>query len=376
MKTAKVSDILGIINKIAPPDLAETWDNTGLQLGDPTAEVTQVMVALDATPAVIQSAIESSCQLLVTHHPLIFKPQKSISTATPQGHLIHTAIRSGLSVISMHTNYDIAPGGLNDVLAERLGLSRCKPLQTTTEQQLAKLVVFVPADYLDKLRTELYPYAAVLGAYCDCSFATPGEGTFTPQKGARPHIGSVGQHEQVAEQRLELLIDRNNLPRAIKALLAAHPYEEPAFDIYPLLNQGDTHGLGRIGHLSQQLSLADLAAQTERNLQVSGLRYVGNPDSMVSKVAICSGSGASLLRTAARAGADVLITGDIKYHDARDAEGLGMALIDAGHYSTEIIMVAAVQRQLEKMLSGAGFENCIVKACTHENDPFRITARQ
>ena len=372
---AKVSDILGIINKIAPPDLAETWDNAGLQLGDPSAEVHRMMVALDATPAVIQSAIDSSCQLLITHHPLIFKAQKSISTATPQGRLIHAAIRNGLSVISMHTNYDIATAGLNDVLAAHLGLTSCVPLQITAEQELAKLVVFVPKDHLDALRTVLFPFAAILGAYRDCSFTAPGEGTFTPQEGAVPYIGNVGGHEQVAEQRLELLIDRVNLPRAIKALLDAHPYEEPAFDIYRLLNNGNKLGLGRIGKLERPLSLADFAAQVERDLCVSGLRYVGNPDAVVSRVALCSGSGASLIQCAARAGADVLVTGDVKYHDARNAEDLGLTLIDAGHFSTEIIMVTAVQQQMQQKLSDAGFKECAVTTCKIETDPFKIPVR-
>lgn len=354
--------------------MAESWDNAGLQLGDPSAEVSRVMVALDATPAVIQSAIDSSCQLLVTHHPLIFKAQKSISTATTQGRLIHTAIRNGLSVISMHTNYDIATGGLNDVLAERIGLPAAAPLQITAEQELAKLVVFVPVTHLDTLRTALYPHAAGMGAYRDCSFASPGEGTFTPLEGAQPFIGSIGVREKVAEQRLELLIDRTSLPKAIKALLAAHPYQEPAFDIYPLLNQGTAVGLGRVGRLTERLSLNDFVLRVTTALHVTGLRYVGNPDAMISTVALCSGSGSSLIRAAARAGADVLVTGDIKYHDAREAEDEGLALIDAGHFSTEIIMVEAVRMQLLQRLSCAGFNGCSVTACPVECDPFRTLA--
>jgi dinuclear metal center YbgI/SA1388 family protein len=333
------------------------------------------MIALDATPAVIQSAIDSSCQLLITHHPLIFKAQKSISTATPQGSLIHTAIRSGLSVISMHTNYDIANGGLNDLLAERLGLSLSVPLQVTSQQDLAKLIVFVPKDHLDKVRSALLPHAESLGAYRDCSFSAQGEGTFTPQEGSHPFIGTVGGLERVAEQRLELLIDRCNLSRAVKALLAAHPYEEPAFDIYPLLNEGNKLGLGRIGQLHTPLSLAAFAAHVENELCVSSLRFVGDPDAVISKVALCSGSGASLIRAASRAGADVLVTGDVKYHEARDAEDLGLALIDAGHFQTEIIMVTAIRQQLQQKLSEAGFEECTVTACPVETDPFRISAQ-
>jgi dinuclear metal center YbgI/SA1388 family protein len=333
------------------------------------------MVSLDATEAVIQSAIALSCQLLVTHHPLIFAAPKSISTATPQGACIHAAIRGSLSIVSMHTNYDCAEDGLNDLLARRIGLSACSPLQVTSRRELVKLVVYVPRDHLEGVRLALLPHGEILGAYGGCSFAAPGEGTFTPLDGAQPFIGTVGSPERVFEQRLELLLDRTILPRAIKALLAAHPYEEPAYDIYPLLNEGPASGLGRIGRLGEPLSLADFARRLSRDLGVPGLRFVGDPEARVSKVALCGGSGASLMRRAVRAGADVLVTGDVKYHDARDAEALGLALVDAGHFGTEIIMVEGVTERLGRMLAEAGYGACDVVPCCVENDPFRCVDR-
>jgi dinuclear metal center YbgI/SA1388 family protein len=371
MKNAKLSYILGIINKIAPPGLAESWDNSGLQIGDPTANISRIMVALDPTPAVIDSALTSSCQLLITHHPLIFKPQKNISTATHQGKLIHSAIKGGLAIISIHTSYDIASGGLNDLLAARLGLSACVPLQTTAMQELVKLVVFVPEDHLERVRTALFPHTDNQGNYRDCSFAATGEGTFTPLEGATPFIGSTGLLERLREQRLELLINRVNLPRSIKTLLSVHPYEEPAFDIYPLINEGNHQGLGRIGHLASPAPLAVFAEQISEQLQAPMLRYVGDPTTLVHKVALCSGSGVSLLREAVRAGADCLVTGDVKYHEARDAEDQGIAVIDAGHFPTEHIMVAAVTGQLRNILLTAGYTNCEVLPCTVETDPFK-----
>ena len=352
--------------------LAEAWDNPGLQVGDPAARVTRVMVALDPTPDVIDSAITASCQLLVTHHPLIFKPLNSISTATPQGALIQKAIKGGLSIVSLHTNYDIAVGGLNDLLAGKLGLSSCVPLKITTTCELVKLVVFVPVDHLEKVRSALFPYIAAQGAYRDCSFSAGGTGTFTPLDGAEPYTGTVGVLATVAEERLELLILRAQLPRAVKTLLAAHPYEAPAFDIYPLLNEGEKLGLGRIGRLPEPVTLAEYACRLRKTLSAPALRYVGNPDARVSKVALCSGSGASLLRDAARSGADLLVTGDIKYHEARDAEDLGLALIDAGHFPTEIIMVHEITERLGRALVTAGYAECKVEACRTETDPFRI----
>ena len=371
MKVLKVSDIVGIINKIAPPFLAETWDNPGLQIGDPADDVTRIMVALDATPATISAAISASCQLLVTHHPLIFKPLKSISTATPLGSQIQTAIRAGLSIISMHTNYDIASGGLNDLLAQVVGLQESVPLRITTSRELIKLIVFVPVDYLDQMRAALFPYTESLGNYCDCSFAAVGEGTFTPQAGACPFVGTIGTTQKEPEERLELLIERTNLARTIKALLAAHPYEEPAYDLYPLLNEGAKLGLGRIGRLSEIESLAAYASRISRLLAAPGLRFVGDPAVRISKVALCSGSGASLLRDAVRAGADLLVTGDVKYHEARDAEDLGIALIDAGHFPTEIIMVNEVAGRIERAIAAAGCTACQVLPCCIQTDPFR-----
>jgi hypothetical protein len=259
---------------------------------------------------------------------------------------------------------------LNDVLAERLELSDCTVLQVTSGQELVKLVVFVPEDHLEQLRAALLPHVESLGAYCDCSFAAPGEGTFTPLEGATPHIGTVGHFEKVREYRLELLVDRKKLAQALKSLVAAHPYEEPAFDIYPLHNEGTSQGLGRIGYLPEAATLAAYADQVAAQLQAPGLRFIGNPVAMIKKVALCSGGGASVMQAALRAGAQVLITGDVKYHEARDAENRGIALIDAGHFPTEIIMVAAVRMQLQQRLPDAGFDGCQVVASHTEKDPF------
>jgi dinuclear metal center YbgI/SA1388 family protein len=271
----------------------------------------------------------------------------------------------------MHTNYDIADGGLNDLLARIIGLQESVPLRITTTRELLKLVVFVPVDYLDQVRTSLFPYAESFGNYRDCSFAAAGEGTFTPQEGAQPFIGRIGTRQQVPEERLELLLERTNLARTIKALLAVHPYEEPAYDLYPLLNEGTKLGLGRIGRLAEIDSLATYARRVSELLSAPGLRFVGDPAARISKVALCSGSGASLLRDAVRAGADLLVTGDVKYHEARDAEDLGIALIDAGHFSTEIIMVNEVAGRIERAIAAAGCTACQVLPCCMQTDPFR-----
>jgi len=374
MINPKLSDIAGIINKKYPFSLAEEWDNVGLQLGDPTTEVTRIMVALDPLPQVITSAINSNCNLLVTHHPLIFSPLRQITTSTITGSSILKAAQRNLGLLAMHTNYDIAQDGLNDLLARRIGLNETRPLKITGRDELTKLVVFVPQEQLDTVRTALLPHTESLGNYQDCSFSTAGEGTFLPLAGARPAIGTPGKLEKVPEQRLELLLRRTQLSKAIRALLAVHPYEEPAFDCYPLLNESTPNGLGRIGRLQQPAKLQDWAAGLAHQLECETVRFVGDPARMIQKIALCSGSGASLLRDAVRAGADLLLTGDIKYHEAREAEAQGIALIDAGHFNTEIIMVTAIRDFLNSALQQAGHTVEVLTAeC--EQDPFRTITR-
>jgi dinuclear metal center YbgI/SA1388 family protein len=353
MKPARVADLVGIINTIAPFGLAEEWDAVGLQVGNPADPVLRLMVALDPRPAAVAAAIAAECQLLVVHHPLLFKPLKKLVASDPLGALVMQAVRHGLSVVAMHTNYDTVHAGLNDILAERLGLVNAQVLKAAHAEELVKLAVFVPQTHLEPVMTALFRFSGVVGNYRDCSFRVNGTGTFTPQPGATPYIGTEGVLTEVAEARVEVLLRKADQTAAVKALLAAHPYEEPAFDLYPLNNRGVEQGLGRIGQLPAALSLAAFARQVGGQLQTP-VRFCGDPLRSVRKVAVCSGSGASLLREAQFKGADVLVTGDVKHHDATEAELLGMALVDAGHYGTEILMVAAVAEQLRSILAQRG----------------------
>jgi dinuclear metal center YbgI/SA1388 family protein len=366
----KLSDIVGIINKKYPFALAEDWDSVGLQLGDPLAEVTRIMVALDPLPQVISLALEQQCQLLVTHHPLIFSPLRQITTSTGVGSSLLLAARGGLALLAMHTNYDTAKDGLNDLLAKRIGLEQTRPLKVTSRDELVKLVVFVPSEYITAVRTALLPYASSTDNYRDCSFTAAGEGTFLPLEGAHPTIGSVGRLETVAEQRLELLVQHTLLPKAIRTLLAVHPYQEPAFDCYPLLNETAPQGLGRVGSLPEPVILSDWAATVARQLECDTIRFVGEPSRLIKKIALCCGSGASLLRDAIRAGADVLLTGDVKYHDAREAEAQGLALVDAGHFGSEIIMTESIRDFLVNAVTRSG-QTVEVICAKNEQDPFK-----
>jgi dinuclear metal center YbgI/SA1388 family protein len=329
------------------------------------------MVALDPCPEAVNAAITSSCQLLLTHHPLIFKPLKRISTADETGRLIHLAIAARLAIVSLHTNYDITTNGVNDLLARALGVTSSQPLKVSHREELLKLTVFVPVSHHDALLKALLPFSWLSGKYADCSFTTSGQGTFRPLAGASPYIGKMGERESVEESRLELLIRKADLQPALKSLRKAHPYEEPAFDIIPLLNEGLQSGIGRIGLLQSRPLLKDFADDIKKALGCTSLRIVGHPEQRISKLALCGGSGAFLIHEAAREGADLLVTGDIKYHDAREAQALGLALIDAGHFATERLMIDGLATQLEKELKCRKFEIEVLR-CAAESDPFEV----
>lgn len=369
MNRPSVSDIVEIINEIAPARFAEAWDNPGLQVGDGTSSVGRIMVALDACLESIDAAIEKRCSLLLTHHPLIFKPLKRVSRQDAAGALIYRALEGGLSIVALHTNYDVAVGGVNDLLAERLGLSETVPLQVTGSDEYVKLGIFVPTGHEDKVLEALFRFSGAIGNYSDCSFRVTGTGTFRPLKGADPFIGKEGELESVEESRIELLIWRDELDAAISAMKKVHPYEEPAFDIYRLYNKGKLHGLGRIGFLQKEVTLQGFAEMVKDQLEATSLRCVGEKERKVKRVALCGGSGASLLREARFKGADVLVTGDVKYHDAREAEALGIAIVDAGHFATERLMIDGLAGALGQELPRRGF-SCDILRFAGEKEPF------
>ena len=374
MTTPKLSDIVGIINKIAPQALAESWDAVGLQVGDLTSPVSRIMTALDPGPPAIDAAIAAGCQLLVTHHPFIFKPLPRLSAADPVAALLFRAIRNNLAVVSLHTNYDSAEGGLNDLLAERIGVTSCKPLTESLREELVKLAVFVPKGFEEKVMAALFRFSGVIGNYRDCSFRVDGTGTFLPLEGARPFRGKQELRECVEESRVEVLLRAADVGRATEALTAAHPYEEPAFDLYPLINRGKGFGLGRIGVLEKPAPLAEYAAAVRERLGLGIVRYVGDGALPVRTVALCSGSGASFIHEAKRRGADLLVTGDVKYHEARTAEELGLAVIDAGHFGTEIIAAEGLTTKLAGECRQRRYD-VEVFCCRDERDPFQVITR-
>ena len=368
-KIVRVQDVGGLLNQLYPPALAEDWDNVGLQLGDPAAPVEKVLVCLDAEEQVIARAEEVGAQLVISHHPLIYRPLKRIAPTDETGRSLFRALRGGISVFSAHTNLDRARGGLNDWLATKLGLEDAAPLEQSIGD-LLKLVVFVPLGYEEQVKDALFSAGAgVIGDYDRVSFQGPGQGGFRCGPETNPHIGTAGESEVVDELRLETVLPAALSGKVVAKLLKAHPYEEVAFDLYPLVNRRADVGLGRIGVLPQALEPRDFAQQVKHALGLSQLRVAGCCKGQIRKVAVCGGSGASLISEALRQGADCLVTGDVKYHDAQRARAEGLVLIDAGHFATEILMVAQLAQELKQAVAERQWPLEIIEM-TGEEDPF------
>ncbi len=346
--SVKCQAIINAMEQLAPSYLAEDWDNVGLLAGSPAQEVSKVLVALDLTSGVLEQAINERIQLIITHHPFIFKPLTRLRTDCVQGSLIARLIKADMALWTAHTNLDIAVGGVSDALAKKLNLSSIQTLMTSRQEKLVKLVVFVPQTHVEQVSQALFRAGAgYIGNYSHCSFQADGRGTFLPLAGTNPYIGQQGELEQVEECRVETILPERLSKAVVEVMKAAHPYEEVAFDLYPLLNPYKSCGLGRIGSIDQSLSLAAFANQVKHLLPVSHVRVVGAPQKRIKTVAVCGGSGAELISQAKAAGCDVLITGDVKYHEAQLALAEDIAVIDAGHFATEWPVIIPVAEYLQ-----------------------------
>ncbi|KJS15248.1 MAG: NGG1p interacting factor 3 protein, NIF3 [Peptococcaceae bacterium BRH_c4b] len=367
---AKCQMIFSLMEDYAPPDLAMDWDNSGLQVGDPDAAVGGIMLALDIDEEVCREAAEKNCQLIITHHPLFFKDLKRLDLRTSTGSLVAGLIRSGITLYAAHTNLDCAPDGVNAALARILGLKQSRVLKPSRDGGFLKLVVFVPAGHEDEIREALTRAGAGwIGNYSDCTFETAGAGTFRPLGGTNPYIGKPGRLERVNEIRLETIVPERLAGLAVEAMRAVHPYEEVAYDLYPLKIKSTGEGLGRVGDLTVPLSLGQFSEKVKSSLGLPVLRVGGEIDKSVARVALCGGSGADLWPVARAAGADVLVTGDVGYHAARDMVQAGFCFIDAGHYGTERVILPLLRDYLEKECIAKGLE-VRVHVCGSNGDPY------
>ncbi|MGE8206221.1 Nif3-like dinuclear metal center hexameric protein [Heyndrickxia sp. NPDC080065] len=369
MKTVNGYEIIQLFESFSPKKYAMDWDPIGLQIGRLNKPVKNVMIALDILEEVVDEAIEQDVQLIIAHHPLIFLPMKNLLTDHPQGRIIEKLIKHDIAVYAAHTNLDVASGGVNDLLAEALQLKNTEVLDPTFEEKLKKLVVFVPTETEDEVRKAITSAGAgAIGHYSHCSFSASGTGRFLPGKNTSPYIGTIGNLEEVKEVRVETIFPEKIEKKVITAMLKAHPYEEVAYDIYPLENKGEVLGLGRVGLLDEEMSLQQFAEHVKKSLDVNTVRVVGNLNDRIKKVAVLGGDGNKYFTKAKFKGADVFVTGDFYYHNAHDAMNIGMNIVDPGH-NVEKVMKKGVAEQLKKMCQEKGYEVKFIPSNIH-TDPF------
>ncbi len=361
-----VADILTTVDRLAPFCLAETWDNVGLLLGDPQREVGRLLVSLDVTEAVCDEAERAGAEALLAHHPLIFKGIERLTPDTPTGRLALRLAAAGRAVIAAHTNLDAAEGGLCDILAGMIGLQHTEPLQAARAAPRYKVVVFVPGADLAAVQAAAFGAGAGrIGNYTECGFSAEGAGTFLPGEGAEPAVGEKGERNRVAERRFETLVDGRRLGAVLAAVARAHPYEEPAIDVYPLHTPPAGAGLGRVGRLSDCRTLTQLADVVKEALDARAIHAAGDPEAVVETVGVCTGSGGGLADAVAAAGCRALVTGELKYHEVQDLAGRGIGVILGGHYRTERAPLEAWAPRLAEAL------DVEVRMSESEQDPLR-----
>ncbi len=361
MKTT-VRDICMHMEEWAPPELAYDWDKVGLHTGDPDRNVTSVLVCLTVTPEALQRARKTDATMIVAHHPLIWASLRHLRDDDPQAKLCVELATRNIACFAAHTNLDIAPGGVNDTLAHRLGLEESMPLFPVEHVQLMKLVTFIPASHVDALRDALADSGAgTIGNYTHCSFQTEGTGCFRPGPTASPFTGHKETLNNEQEVRFEMLVNTACLAKTVTTLRDAHPYEEPAYDLIPLKNRPSGMGIGRQGSLKMPMRLPDFADYVREKLGLHYVQRYGDSKKPVSKIAVLGGSGGSYIHELP-GHIDAFVTGDIVYHDAQSALLKGVSCIDAGHAGTENPILEVIQRRLRHK-----FKNIQIKLFREKN---------
>ncbi len=364
----KVKDIAGVVEQIAPLGLAQSWDNVGLLVGDPEKQIKNVLLTIDVTKAVVAEAKALKTDLILSYHPVIWDGLKHVLASGPTQR-VYELIRSNIAVFSIHTALDAQIGGVNDGLADMLGVVDAKPLGDYVEytpQENYKLVVFVPVDALDKVANAVFAAGAgAMGNYRDCGFGTDGTGTFLPLKGAHPAIGKRGRREAVHEIRFESIVPADKLDAVVGAMKEAHPYEMPAFDIFRLFGYGSRFGLGRFGPLAKPAKTAQLVEQIKKQTGAKAVGLVGDSKRLVRTAAVCAGTCGKILNTVIANGADLYLTGELKHHEALAAQEAGLTCICLSHTVSERFMLKKLARQLKNLMKPV-----TVRISKKDADPF------
>ncbi|MCS7209156.1 MAG: Nif3-like dinuclear metal center hexameric protein [Fimbriimonadales bacterium] len=353
---ATVGEVLGFLNEIAPPQWALPNDPVGLQIGEPSQTVERVLVALDPDPRTAAQAQYRQCQLLVAHHPLIYRPLSHIRFDDPVGKAVQALCEAKIALIAVHTNWDVAPSGINDALAEVVGLTEVRPFGAGPKQQHYKVAVFTPTEHTDAVIDAMANAGAgVIGLYRRCAFYTAGTGTYEPMEGANPYLGQVGKREHAEETRIEMLVPAERLNAVIEAMVRAHPYEEVAYDVYPLHTRAE-HSLGRIGRLPKPMLASELRDYLAEKLRNPYVRTYGKPSKLIRTLAVVGGSGGDYLPDAQRAYADALLTGEVRHHHTWEAWARDVVLLEGGHAETETPGMQRLTERLRAFLQPRGVE--------------------
>jgi dinuclear metal center YbgI/SA1388 family protein len=381
--TVRLRDVIGLLDRWYSPEWAEDWDSVGLVCGDPDQSLNKILFAVDPAPAVVAEAREWGADLVVVHHPLLLKAVHSVASTGPKGRVLHDLIRHDVALFTAHTNADTPSYGVNEALAHAIGVRDLRVVVPADGEGIDKLVVFVPHDHAERMREALVDAGAgAIGDYDSCTFTTVGEGRFRPLAGASPTIGREGHVETVPESRVESVFPRSRRRRLLEAMKAAHPYEEPAYDVLELADVGDTRtsmrGHGRIGTLAEPVTLRDFAKQVGAALPATahGVRVAGDPERRIESVAVASGAGDFMLDTMLDVAADAYLTSDLRHHRANEfLEHGGPALVDVAHWAAEWTWLPVVEKRLVEDLGRQG-DTVDTRVSTIVTDPwtFRFDA--
>lgn len=352
-----LGDVARLVAALAPPRLAEDWDNVGLQIGDAHAPVRRLMTCLEVTAPTLAEARRRRADAIVAHHPLIFRPMKSVLESRPAEKLVGELIRAGIGLVVAHTNLDSARWGTNEVLAERCGLTPTGPLFAAPPPETFKFTVFTPKGHESAIIEAIARGGGgVIGAYTHCTFRSPGTGTFRGGAGSDPFIGQAGRLEQAEELRIETLVPEERREAVLREVLKAHPYEEPAYEFYRLASPAGGEGIGCLARPEKPVTAAELAKSIKRKLGLPAVRLSGPAERVVRKIAVCTGSGGSFLSRIPGTGAQAYVTGEITYHHGVEAHQRGVAVIELGHFESERIVAGPLAERLaaDAALAAAG----------------------
>jgi len=342
----KIAEVIAYLEHLAPLSWQENYDNSGLIVGDPTCELTQALICLDSTEEVVDEAIANRCNLIIAHHPIVFKSLKSITGRNYVEKALLKCIKNDITLYAIHTNLDNFRGGVNAEIGERLGLENLQIL-APQKNSLFKLSVFVPVEAQQHVSMAMFEAGAgTIGNYSNCSFYAQGMGTFTPLKGAKPYIGAINKLEQTPEYKLEMIVEEHRIMEVIDALKKSHPYEEVAYDLVALHNTNAHQGAGMIGELPHAMDTIEWLLSVKKTFQCGVIRHTKLVKKTLKKIAFCGGSGSFLLPRAMQLDADVYLSADFKYHEFFDAQD-SIIIADIGHFESEQYTI----QRLNKLLS-------------------------